>query len=353
MNSTSSPPSQASRPLLVRFGALGDMVLLTPLIRQLAARFDSPVDLLSSGPWTLPLLQGQPGVGDIMIVGSRRRTYWLSPDQHRAVRWLRARGAGPAWFADANAVGRGLLSRAGFADEWIVDADNCPRRTGEHTLQRWWRFAAQTPSALAATYPPVLTNALPGCQIEVSEAQRVAMTEWLQRRGLDERRLLLIQAGNKRTMRSGRRRRATNTKYWPEENWAAVIRGMRDSHPAHALVLLGTGHEVSYNRDIMRRTGVADIHNVADDLPIPRLLALLQHADSLLSVDSGPAHVAAAVGCPVVDLFGSASVDEYRPWGAAGTDVKCLTGSIDGQPDMGGIRVSTVLDAWRSLRPRQ
>ena len=64
MNSTSALSKALARPLLVRFAAFGDAVLLTPLIRQLHARFGSPVDLLSSGPWTQPLLQGQPGVGE-------------------------------------------------------------------------------------------------------------------------------------------------------------------------------------------------------------------------------------------------------------------------------------------------
>ena len=352
MHSTSSSQLPRSRPLLVRFGAFGDMVLLTALIRQLAARFNSPVDLLSSGAWTRPLLEGQPGVGEIVIVHSRRRFYWASRDQQRAVHWMRARGPGPTWFADAQAVGRSLLTRAGVCDEWIVDADDCPFRPKEHTLERWWRFAGLTPRALGDDAPAVLTPVLRGCQIEVSESGRKQLASWLRKRKLEDRQILLIQAGNKRTVRAGRRRRATNTKYWPEENWAAVIRGMRESRPLHAIVLIGTGREVAYNRDIIRLTGVADVHNVADDLPVPRLLALLQHAESLLSVDSGPAHAAAAVGCPVADLFGRASVDEYRPWSATGSDVKCLTGSLDGQQDIRGIHADTVLNAWLNLRTR-
>jgi heptosyltransferase-2/heptosyltransferase-3 len=118
-------------------------------------------------------------------------------------------------------------------------------------------------------------------------------------------------------------------------------------------VLIGAGHETGFNQDIIRLCGVTDVHNVADDLPVPRLLALLAEADSLLSVDSGPAHAAVAVGCPVVDLFGKASVDEYRPRGASGAEAICLSGVVNGQPDMLGIRVDTVLDAWRRLRPRQ
>ena len=271
----------------MRFAAFGDAVLLTPLIRQLAARFGGPVDLLTSGPWTRPLLEGQPDVGEIMLVRSRKTPYWLSLDQQRAVTWLRRRGIGPVWFGDARGVGRNLLTRAGFSDDWIVDADDCAFLDREHTVDRWQRFAAMTPRALrdgaAASPSPVLS----GCEIVVSPAARADLRQWLEKRGLLERPLLLIQAGNKRTMRAGPRKRATNTKYWPEENWAAVIRGMRERHPRHAIVLIGAGHEVAFNRDIIRLCGVTDVHNVADDLPVPRLLALLEHAESLLTVDSG------------------------------------------------------------------
>ena len=59
-------------PLVMRFGAFGDMVLLTMLLRQLYARFGKPVDVISSGPWTQPLLEGQPWVGRLFVIKSRR-----------------------------------------------------------------------------------------------------------------------------------------------------------------------------------------------------------------------------------------------------------------------------------------
>src|ERR1700712_4574281 len=88
------------RPLVVRFGALGDMVILTVLIRHLHARFGQPVDIVASGGWARPLLQDQPGVGDIYVIRSRNTPYWLSSEQREMVKVLRARGAGPTWLAD-------------------------------------------------------------------------------------------------------------------------------------------------------------------------------------------------------------------------------------------------------------
>src|SRR5262245_33750124 len=125
------PVPAVNRVLVVRFGALGDMVLLTAMIRRLHQRFGVPIDLVSSGSWTRPLLEGQRGIGEISIIGSRRRPYWLSPDQQRLVRWLRSRTPVPTWFAHAHDVGQSLLKRGGIQDEWVADFSSLPRLAGE------------------------------------------------------------------------------------------------------------------------------------------------------------------------------------------------------------------------------
>src|ERR1700761_6688104 len=96
-----------ARPLVMRCGAFGDIVLLTVLLRQLHLRFGQPVDVISSGPWTSPLLECEPAIGRLFILRSRRTPYWLSIQQRQLVTWLRERGAGPTWFCDRG-EGRGL-----------------------------------------------------------------------------------------------------------------------------------------------------------------------------------------------------------------------------------------------------
>jgi heptosyltransferase-2/heptosyltransferase-3 len=164
--------------------------------------------------------------------------------------------------------------------------------------------------------------------------------------------LILVQIGNKRTMRRGPRRLAVNNKHWPIERWAEVLRFLRQQHPRHALVLLGTGPEFQLNQEVAALARIGGLHNAADDLPIPRLVALLERAAGLLTVDSGPAHAAAAVGCPQVVLFGKALPSLYRPWGTAGADVQLLTGTIDGEPTMLGIEAGSVIAAWSRLKLR-
>jgi hypothetical protein len=336
------------------------MVLLTALIRVLSARFQSPVDIVTSGPWSEPLLRGQPGVGDIWSVRSRKMPYWLSSDQRHVVRWLRKRGAGPTWFCDGSDAARPLLARAAIPEDYIVDVKNHPLLPGEHATEQWRRLAqimpAATPAntawAAAEARDAGLAAATPGCHLEVSEQQRIELEAWLRGKDLSAVPLILIQIGNKRTMRRGLRRLAVNNKYWPNERWAEVLRQVRQQSPDHAIVLLGTGPEYALNQEVAALANVDRLYNAADDLPIPRLVALLARAAGLISVDSGPAHAAAAVGCPVVALFGKALPSLYRPWGTAGADVKVLCGRVAGEPDMLGIESRSVIAAWSSLQLR-
>ncbi len=348
-----------NRPLAVRCGAFGDMVLLTALIRVLHARFDSPVDIVTSGPWSEPLLRGQPGVGEILSVRSRKTPYWLSADQRRVVRRLRARGVGPTWFCDGSDAARPLLVRAGIPEDFIVDVKNYPLLPGEHATEQWRRLAQITPTAASTgatsdveSRSAELATVAPGSYLEVGDQQRIDLEAWLRARGLAASPLILIQIGNKRTMRRGLRRLAVNHKYWPNERWAEVLRHVRRQCPDHAIVLLGTGPEYALNQEVAALANIAHLHNAADDLPIPRLVALLSRAAGLITVDSGPAHAAAAVGCPLVVLFGKALPSLYRPWGALGANVKVLRGEIAGQPDMLGIESSSVIAAWSDLKLR-
>ncbi len=342
------------RPLVVRCGAFGDMVLITALIDELHRRHAALVDIVTSGPWSEPLLRGQPGVGEIWSVRSRKMPYWLSRDQHRVVRRLRQRGVGPTWFCDGNEAARPMLTRAGITPPFIVDVQDHPLLPGEHATEQWRRLGRLDPEMGGVRSGAVgvaggAGGAGGGCHLKVSAKQRDELLTWLSARGVSQP-VIAIQVGNKRTMRRGLKRLAVNSKYWPNERWAVVLRHVRQCLPGHAIVLLGTGPEYELNAELAARAGIERLYNVADDLPVPRLVALLAHAEGLITVDSGPAHVAAAVGCPQVVLFGKASTALYRPWGTQGADVKVLTGRIDGEPSMLGIDTAEVIAAFDALR---
>ncbi|MES1196247.1 MAG: glycosyltransferase family 9 protein [Steroidobacter sp.] len=341
------------RPLVVRFGALGDMVLLTTLIRHLHQRFNQPVDIVSSGPWTRPLLEDQPGVGDLYVVRSRKLPYLFNKGQQQLVKALRKRGVGPTWLCDYyhNETTYTLLKRAGWEPAYWCEQTNLKDLRGPHFCDLWLRFAYRNPKIIGGEdLPCTAIDAWPN--LYLSESKRQAELQWLATHNLHEKKLILIQAGNKRTMRSfGLRQRNSNSKYWSEQNWGEVLRGVRSLHPDHPIIMLGVPSEAQLNQDIMANANIRGVFNLAPEMTIPRLMTLCERAEGMITVDTGPAHVASALGCKLVTLFGKASPDMYAPRGEKAV-VKCLTGTYEGETSMLGITPEMVLTAWQSLSVR-
>lgn len=346
---TQLAPPQAARlpPLVMRCGAFGDMVLLTVLLEQLYARFKAPVDVIASGPWSEPLLAGHPAVGRMFILRSRRTPYWLSPSQRRLVAWLRARGAGPTWFCDRG-EGRALLARGAIPAPYICDSSAYPFLEGENFADRYLRLGAMTPAAFSGLLPPAVEGVARAAHLVVSEAARLELDSWLAGRGLAGRAYMVIHPGSRHVARRRLRSRSGAAKYWPEERWAQVVRAVRARCPGQAIIFSGMGAESSFIADVLRLARIGDALNAANDLPVTRLLALLERASTLIAVDTGPAHAAAALGCPTVALFGHIDPWLYRPGGAT-TPAVTLTGTVEGKPNILGIEAERVIGAWEDL----
>jgi ADP-heptose:LPS heptosyltransferase len=350
--SASPPAARLARaaqlpPLVMRCGAFGDMVLLTVLLEQLHARFGAPVDVIASGPWSEPLLARHRAVGRMFILRSRRTPYWLSMTQQHLVAWLKRRGAGPTWFCDRG-EGRGLLARAGIPADYICDSTEYPFLDGENFADRYLRLGAVTPAAFGGLLPPAPGGSARAAHLEVSEEARQELDAWLTRRGLGARSFMVIHPGSRHVARRRLRARAGTAKYWPEERWAEVVRAVRARCPEQAIIFSGMDAESAFVADVLHLARVADAVNAANDLPVGRLLALLERAKSFIAVDTGPAHAAAALGCPTVALFGHIDPWLYRPGGAT-TPAVTLTGTVDGRPDILGIEAERVIRAWEDL----
>jgi heptosyltransferase-2/heptosyltransferase-3 len=336
----------ARTPLVMRCGAFGDMVLLTVLLEQLCERFGRPADVIASGPWSEPLLGAHPAVGRLMLMRSRRTPYWLSRDQQRLVAWLRARGPGPTWYCDRH-EGRSLLTRAGIPDGYVCDSMHYPFVPGENFADRYLRLGALSPPDFAGLLPPAPEHAPRSAHLVVPAQARSELDVWLAARGIAEP-FMVFHPGSRQVARRRLRRRSGALKHWPEGRWAQVVRAVREHRPHQAIVFSGTRAERSLNDEIMREARVANVHNAAGELPVTRLLALFERATSLISVDTGPAHAAAALGCPTVALFGHVDPWIYRPGGAT-TPAVTVTGTLDGEPNILGIEPGAVITAWRGL----
>jgi ADP-heptose:LPS heptosyltransferase len=334
-------------PLVVRFGAFGDMVLLTVLLRQLYARFGKRVDVISSGPWTKPLLEGQESLGRLTVIRSRRTPYLLAPDQRQLVAWLRERGAGPTWFCDVSR-GKDLLHRGGIPEPYICSYSSFTWSPDENFADRFIRMARETPAAFQGVLPPPVPTVSRDAQLVISDEARASADEWLAQRRLADRPFVVIHPGSAHIARRAFRSPAGTDRYWPEDRWGKVINLVRDLRPGHTVLLTGTKAERKFNDAIIATSGAKDVYNAANELSIRTLLPLLERAHSMISIDTGPAHAAAALRRPTVAVFGKQNSILFRPGGPT-TPAVAVTGLVDGVQDIMGITPEAVIAAWLEL----
>ena len=128
---------------------------------------------------------------------------------------------------------------------------------------------------------------------------------------------------------------ATREKTWPAEGFLAVAGHLRDKAGLDPVFLVGPGD------DPTAFPGFGSVRNA----PLAEVKSLLAGAQLFIGNDSGPAHIAAAFGVPVVVLFGPSDPVNWAPWR---TESQVLT-----SPEaIGGIRVQEVIAAAEALRVR-
>lgn len=335
-------------PIVLRFGAMGDMVMLLPLLHMLAARAGQPVSLVTSGGWSRPLLSGQPGVGEIRLLTSRNAPYWFNTSQRELVRWLAGQRGARVHVCETDRKSLWLVQRAGIPKSDIRYAGWHPVRPHEHWVERWMRLGAEwteQPELDAARRIEVLRQAW----LTVPDDARDDAATWLHERGWSGQPFVLLQPGNKRTMRRGAVDRRSNLKFWPTDRWVELCRRLRTESPRTRLLLCGSPQEAGFVSSIAGAVADPGVVSVAHELPIPRLLALQSMATGMISVDTGPGHSAAAVGCPLVVLFGPHDAVLWRPYAVrAPVEVLQKLGP-EGGADIAAISVDDVLAAWHRL----
>lgn len=335
-------------PLVCRFGAFGDMVLLTPLLKHLYQRCGKPCDLIGIGGWNRQLFAEMPWVRHIYTIDSRAAPYWINRGQRELVTSLSEAQHQYAWVCETDSRSFRLLSRAGIDRHNSVAQPDLEKVENEHYCDKWLRLAQLSPSEF--DFPPIEPEA-PNTALFVKPSEVVECQGWLMSRKLDPKApIVCIQAGSKRTTRRGRANRASNTKFWKPNNWAAVINGVLGQDSTTQVLLCGLPAEAEMCEDILAQCkDKSRVQSVADDLPMRRLLALLSIAHSCISVDTGPAHAAAALNCPLVVLFGQANPNRFRPVSSE-SPISILIGkTAAGASDISQITPDQVLQSWSAL----
>jgi heptosyltransferase-2 len=306
--------TQIERILVRGTNWIGDAVMTTPALRRLRSSFATAHLTLLATPRTAGLFEASPLIDEVLVY-RRREEGW--PAFIEMARTLRGRGFDLALLFQ-NAFEAALLARLSGARRRIGFAAQERSLLLTHALKRPPSHRHQTYDYLdlvaaseeacfgTSAAPESETSDAPVPSLTASGAQIAAAEALLRRHGLNpgERPLVALNAG------------ATNSraKCWPEDRFAALADRLVTELGA-AVILIGAGAERVNAEGVisrMRRTGAV---NLAGETSIAELVGVLARCDLLVSNDTGPAHIAAALGRPTLAIFGPTNEFETAPLG--------------------------------------
>jgi heptosyltransferase-2/heptosyltransferase-3 len=340
------------KPTVIRFGRVGDMIMLTALTAALHHRYGSACQVIAAGPWNADIFRAHPHVEQVFNL-PRHAPFPLSLEWPRVLAALHRTRPGPIYVCEPHKRQlvrvRRLLTSGGISAARCLFITDPPEPAAQHCVDRQLLFGERTPPAVAGF--PVLSSAGRSWapNLQVLDSERAARDAWLQGQGWAGRKLVLIQAGNFRSMsgsHSSAALIAEDNKSWPAQRWLELFRGMHAQLPEALIILCGAKMEIPMLMGMQAQMGLPYL-KVAD-LSLRELFALCEAAHSMVSVDTGPAHAAAALGVPLVVLYGVESPVYWLPRGGLGTPVIGLGGPPQSRR-VDQISLESVLEAWQSL----
>lgn len=107
----------------------------------------------------------------------------------------------------------------------------------------------------------------------------------------------------------------TPAKRWSAAHWQELLGRIIVEYGPRA-ILVGGRSERALAKEVIAGKSWPGVDDWTGELSLPETAALIEQADLFIGADSGPAHLAAAVGTPAVVLFsGTNRVRQWRPWG--------------------------------------
>ncbi|GGI83077.1 glycosyltransferase family 9 protein [Legionella impletisoli] len=280
---------------IVRLSALGDVLMLVPLVRTLQASIpQAKITWVISRP-AYDLVAGISGVEFIVInkpngVGD----YW------RFAKMMRRRHFDVLLAAQASLRANLLFPfvrakrkigydkrRAKDGHQWFVNEQITPGQ--DHTLEGFLKFATQ----LGIIETQITWN-LPIGEPELTWAR----THLPDKNGP----LVLLNPAASKPERS-----------WVLERYIALIRYLKSQWQATVVLTGGPGQNDKELAEAIEASISVDANLVGKTRP-KQLLAVIKHADLMICPDTGPSHMAAAVGTPVIALHAVTSSDVSGPY---------------------------------------
>ena len=281
------------RILVVAPSWVGDTVLAQPMLKLLRGRHAAPALDVLAPRWTLPLIERMPEVrhaienpfahGELRFAERRRLGRELAQERYDQAIVL------PNSFKSALVPFlAGIPVRTGYVGELRYGLLNDARRLDRKQLPQ----IAQRYAALGLPRREALRLPLPALGLRVDEAGRRAVLEKL---GLERQRPAAALCPGAEY---------GPAKRWPARYFAELAQGI--AARGCAVWLIGSSNDAGIGAEIAQAAGGA-CRNLCGATALGEAIDLLASTSLVVSNDSGLMHVAAALGKPLIALYGSSS----------------------------------------------
>ena len=288
--------------LILKPSSLGDVVQALPVLRLLKRHLPASEIFWWIDSHLAPLIEGDPDLTGIVRFERKR---WAAPrhwpEIFHSVQWVRAQNFD--WIIDLQC----LMRSGAFA--WLANGkfligldepregargfyDIAVRRQSFHTHAADWYLAV-----LPQLGVPVHWNFqwLPERFETAATVKSTGQT--------NDARWIAIQPGAR-----------WNNKRWPVQNFAELVRLLAAGFPDVRFAILGNDDDKPLGK-IVARAEPARCLNLCGRTSLPEMVEWLRLCKLMITNDTGPMHVAAALGKPLVALFGPTEPRRTGPYG--------------------------------------
>lgn len=347
MSAKPIPCNELSRALIIKLRHHGDVLLTSPVFSALKhAAPQCEIDALVYDE-TVEMLSGHPAISQIHTIGrqwkqlrpfAKMQREWKIFDALRARRYDLIVHLTDSW--------RGFWLISSLRPKFSVA---CFSRL--HPPNRFWARAfthlASTPPSgnrhtveshldalrILGIQPDAKARKL---EFHPGEAAQAHVEELLVRRNISDGRLIHIHPTSRWMFKA-----------WTVSGYADLISSLAERGYRVVMTTGPAPHEMAFAADIVARCHIPPI-DLSGQLTLKQLGAVILAARLSICVDSVPMHLAAALGTPVVALFGPSNEHEWGPWQVPQrvlvSDHACRPCRLDG---CGGGKVSECLTVLR------
>jgi ADP-heptose:LPS heptosyltransferase len=288
----------ADRILIVLLGAIGDVTRALPLLQRLRHGYPQAHIAWAVEPAAAALVAGHPALNEVLVFDRPRGTRAFL----RFLRQIRAQR--PDLTLDLQRhLKSGVISRASGA----------PVRLGFHrrnSREGNWLFNTQALPPMAH-FSSKLRQFL--AFADWLEIEATPVTFGLSLSAVEAQRVDMLLADVRPPFVTAFVGSSCESRLWFPERTAAVA----DALAAQGVgtVLVGGSGDVAF-ADAVAHAAQAPVITLAGRTTLRDLIGIFERARAAFGPDSGPMHIAAAVGTPVVSLWGATSAARSAPWGS-------------------------------------